>query len=239
MMRTNQFRMHRRAALCLLLAFCLTLCLLPLRADAATLKVGSRGDEVKTLQTKLKRWGYYSGGIDGIFGSVTKAAVVYFQRTNGLAADGIVGPATAKALGMADTGGSGGGGTSDSGGSSGGGGSNNDMYLLARLIYGEARGEPYKGQVAVAAVVLNRVKSSEFPNSLSGVIYQKGAFDAVSDGQINLSPDESCIKAARDAMNGWDPTGGCLYYYNPKTATNKWMLSKPVLLSIGNHSFFK
>ena len=148
---------------------------------------------------------------------------------DGLTADGIVGPKTLSALGL-------------SGSSSGGGNgqwSSSDMELLARMVSAEARGEPYTGQVAVAAVVLNRVESSEFPNSVSGVIYQSGAFDVVADGQINLSPDETAIKAARDAMNGWDPTGGCLFYYNPATSTNQWMLSKPVLLTIGNHSFFK
>lgn len=227
--------MDKRRALALLLAFgCLLALLVPITAEAATLRVGSRGEQVKTLQTKLKRWGYYTGSVDGIFGSGTKAAVVYFQKANGLTPDGVVGPATAKALGMS-TGGS-------SGGSSGGGSGSsnkNDLYLLARLVYGEARGEPYKGQVAVAAVVLNRVKSSSFPNSISGVIYQSGAFSVVGDGQINLSPNETAIKAARDAMNGWDPTGGCLYYYNPGKTTNKWMLSKPVLLRIGKHAFFK
>ena len=231
--------MDKRRALAAALAIvCLLAALLPLTAHAASLRVGSRGDEVKTLQTKLKRWGYYSGSIDGVFGAGTKEAVQYFQRSNGLDADGVVGPATAKALGMSPAGG----GSQGEPGESGGGGGNsndNDLYLLARLVYGEARGEPYKGQVAVAAVVLNRVKSSSFPNSVSGVIYQSGAFDVVKDGQINLSPNETAIKAARDAMNGWDPTGGCLFYYNPATSTNKWMLSKPVLLSIGNHSFFK
>ena len=111
------------------------------------------------------------------------------------------------------------------------------MYLLARVIYGEARGEPYKGQVAIGAVVLNRVRSAQFPNTIAGVIYQRGAFDAVSDGQINLAPDQNAVRAARDALNGYDPTGGCLFYYNPKTATSKWMLSRPVLLRIGNHVF--
>ena len=113
----------------------------------------------------------------------------------------------------------------------------NDVYLLARVIYGEARGEPYKGQVAIGAVVLNRVRSAQFPNTIAGVIYQRGAFDAVSDGQINLAPDQNALRAARDALNGYDPTGGCLFYYNPKTATSKWMLSRPVLLRIGNHVF--
>ncbi len=202
-------------------------------ALAASLKVGSSGAQVKTLQTKLKRWGYYTGTVDGIFGSKTKAAVQYFQRANSLTPDGIVGSATAKKLGMTLS--------DSSSSSSGSSGSSNsgDLYLLARLVYGEARGEPYKGKVAVAAVVLNRVKSSSFPNSVSGVIYQTGAFSVVSDGQINLSPDEEALKAAKDAMNGYDPTGGCLYYYNPAKTTNKWMLSKPVLLRIGNHAFFK
>ena len=199
-------------------------------AMAATLRVGSSGEEVKTLQTKLKRWGYYTGSIDGVFGSGTKKAVIAFQKKNGLTPDGIVGPATLKALGMQSSSGS---------SASSGSNTNGNLYLLARLVYGEARGEPYKGQVAVAAVVLNRGKSSKFPNSVSGVIYQSGAFSVVSDGQINLTPDETAIKAARDAMNGYDPTNGCLYYYNPAKTTNKWMLSKPVLLRIGNHAFFK
>lgn len=199
-------------------------------AMAATLRVGSSGEEVKTLQTKLKRWGYYTGSIDAVFGSGTKKAVIAFQKKNGLTPDGIVGPATLKALGMQSSGGS---------SASSGSNTNGNLYLLARLVYGEARGEPYKGQVAVAAVVLNRVKSSKFPNSVSGVIYQSGAFSVVSDGQINLTPDETAIKAARDAMNGYDPKNGCLYYYNPAKTTNKWMLSKPVLLRIGNHAFFK
>ena len=199
-------------------------------AMAATLRVGSSGEEVKTLQTKLKRWGYYTGSIDGVFGSGTKKAVIAFQKKNGLTPDGIVGPATLKALGMQSSSGS---------SASSGSNTNGNLYLLARLVYGEARGEPYKGQVAVAALVLNRVKSSKFPNSVSGVIYQSGAFSVVSDGQINLTPDETAIKAARDAMNGYDPTNGCLYYYNPAKTTNKWMLSKPVLLRIGNHAVFK
>ena len=216
-----------------LLALLLILCIaVPEMADAAALRQGSSGEQVKTLQSKLKRWGYYNGNVDGIFGSGTAQAVKYFQKKNGLTPDGIVGAATLKALGMSASGGS---------GSSSSSGTNTDgnLYLLARLVYGEARGEPYKGQVAVAAVVLNRVKSSQFPNSVSGVIYQSGAFSVVNDGQINLTPDETAIKAARDAMNGYDPTNGCLYYYNPAKTTNQWMLSKPVLLVIGNHSFFK
>lgn len=203
--------------------------MLPAAVLAENLRYGSRGDKVKELQQKLKRWGYYTGSIDGIFGSGTQAAVKNFQKKNGLTADGIVGPKTAAALGMNLTSSS-----SSSGSSSS---SSGDLYLLARLVHGEARGEPYKGKVAVAAVVLNRVKSSSFPNTIAGVIYQKGAFDAVSDGQINMQPDNESIRAARDAMNGWDPSNGCLYYYNPKTATSRWMLSRPVLLHIGQHAF--
>ena len=203
--------------------------MLPAAVLAENLRYGSRGDKVKELQQKLKRWGYYTGSIDGIFGSGTQAAVKNFQKKNGLTADGIVGPKTAAALGMNLTSSS-----SSSGSSSS---SSGDLYLLARLVHGEARGEPYKGKVAVAAVVLNRVKSSSFPNTIAGVIYQRGAFDAVSDGQINMQPDNESIRAARDAMNGWDPSNGCLYYYNPKTATSRWMLSRPVLLRIGQHAF--
>lgn len=199
--------------------------------EAAVLKEGSRGSDVKTVQDKLRRWGYYTGSVDGIYGPKTKEAVKYFQRKNGLTADGIVGKKTFETLGMmeqANTGGS---------QSSGNGYTNSDTYLLARCIYGEARGESYTGQVAVGAVVLNRVRSSDFPNTISGVIYQKHAFTAVSDGQINLTPDQTAINAAKDAMNGWDPTGGCLYYYNPVTATSEWIFSRETVITIGKHVF--
>lgn len=200
---------------------------------AAVYKVGSTGSTVKTIQRKLKNWGYYSGSVDGIYGTQTKNAVKYFQRKNGLTADGIVGNATLKALGMSAS-------TSSSVGSSTGGSYNSsDVYLLARIIYAEARGESYTGQVAVGAVVLNRVKSASFPNSISGVIYQSGAFTAVSDGQINLAPNASCQRAAQDAINGWDPTYGCLYYYNPRVATSSWIYSRPTVVTIGNHVFCK
>ncbi len=196
-------------------------------SEAATvIKQGSTGSTVRTIQTKLKRWGYYTGSVDGIFGSQTTAAVKYFQRKNGLTADGIVGRATAKAMGI----------TLTSGGGSAGSNSN-DEYLLARLIYGEARGEPYTGQVAVGAVVMNRVRSASFPNTIAGVIYQSGAFTAVDDGQINLTPNETAFRAARDAMNGWDPTYGCIFYYNPRTATSAWIRQKEIRLTIGQHVF--
>ena len=191
-------------------------------------KYGSQGEEVKQIQTKLKRWGYYNGSIDGIYGSKTLAAVKSFQKKNGLTVDGIAGTKTLNAMGI----------TSSSNSSSTTSNSSN-VNLLAHLIYGEARGEPYIGQVAVGAVIMNRVKSSSFPNTIAGVIYQKGAFDAVSDGQINMSPDSTAKKAAQDAINGWDPSYGAIYYFNPATATNKWIWSRPVTVTIGKHRFCK
>ena len=191
-------------------------------------RYGSRGDEVIQIQTKLKRWGYYNGIIDGIYGSQTLAAVKYFQSKNGLTQDGIAGVATLQAMGIY---------TSSTSSSSSSNSSN--VNLLARLVYGEARGEPYTGQVAVAAVVLNRVKSSSFPNTIAGVIYQKGAFNVVDDGQINLSPNSTAVKAAQDALNGWDPSYGAIYYFNPNTSTNKWIWSRPVTVVIGKHRFCK
>lgn len=198
-------------------------------AEAAVLRQGSSGEDVKTVQTKLKRWGYYSGSVDGIYGSKTRQAVEYFQRKNGLTADGIVGKATFEALGMMSQ-------AQQAGGSSVGA-TNSDTYLLARCIYAEARGESYTGQVAVGAVVLNRVRSPEFPNTIAGVIYQKHAFTAVTDGQINLTPDQTAINAAKDALAGWDPTGGCLYYYNPAKATSEWIFSRETVVTIGKHVF--
>ena len=181
--------------------------------------------QVKTIQTKLKRWGYYTGAVDGIYGPKTKAAVKSFQKKNGLTADGIVGKKTAAALGMS---------LSNTDNSST---SNNDLYLLAKCVYAEARGESYTGQVAVAAAILNRVKSASFPNTIAGVIYQPYAFTAVSDGQINLEPNQTAYNAARDALNGWDPTYGAIYYYNPKTATSKWIYSRKTTIQIGKHVF--
>ena len=194
-------------------------------------KYGSRGNEVKQIQTKLKRWGYYNGSIDGIYGSKTVAAVKLFQRKNGLTVDGIAGKNTLAAMGIF---------SSSSGSSSSGSNSNSsNLNLLSRLVYGEARGEPYSGQVGVAAVVLNRVSHSSFPNTVAGVIYQKGAFDVVSDGQINMSPNSTATKAAQDAINGWDPSYGAIYYFNPNTATSSWIWSRPLTVVIGNHRFCK
>ena len=192
-------------------------------------KYGSRGSEVTQIQTKLKRWGYYTGNIDGIYGTKTVEAVKYFQRKNGLTVDGIAGPATLKAMGI----------MTSSSTSSSSSSYNSNLNLLSRLIYGEARGEPYTGQVAVGAVVMNRVRSSSFPNTISGVIYQSGAFDVVRDGQINLTPNSTARKAAQDALNGWDPSYGAIYYFNPSTATNKWIWSRPMTVTIGKHRFCK
>ena len=188
-------------------------------------RYGSTGSEVTQIQTKLKRWGYYNGAIDGIYGSKTVAAVRSFQSKNGLTVDGIAGPKTLQAMGIYTS------------SSSSGSANNSDLNLLAHLIYAEARGEPYAGQVGVGAVVLNRVKSSSFPNSIAGVIYQRGAFDVVSDGQINYAPNSTAINAARDALNGWDPTYGSIYYFNPNTATSSWIWSRPYVITIGNHRF--
>lgn len=189
----------------------------------ATSRRGSTGSEVRQIQEKLKRWGYYSGSVDGIYGSKTEEAVRNFQKNNGLTVDGIAGKETLAAMGITS--------------SNSSGNSSSDLSLLSKVVYSEARGEPYTGQVAVAAIVLNRVASSSFPNTVSGVVYQAGAFDAVSDGQINLTPDSTAKKAAQDAMNGWDPTYGCIYYFNPSTATSKWIWSRPQVVTIGKHIF--
>ena len=199
----------------------------------AIVNAQSSKSDVKLVQQKLKNWGYYKGSVDGIYGPKTKEAVRLFQKRNGLTVDGIVGNKTLAAMGISQSKLSGSGNSS----SSVNGYSNSDVKLLARLIYAEARGESYQGQVAVGAVVLNRVKSSSFPNTISGVIYQPYAFTCVNDGQINLSPDNTALKAAKDAMNGWDPTYGCLYYYNPKVATSSWIYSRPTVVTIGNHVF--
>ena len=196
-----------------------------MQADAAAYRQGSTGETVRKIQTRLKNWGYYDGPVDGIYGSKTASAVRYFQQKNGLTVDGIAGTKTLAALGIS--------------GSVSASGQNREaeLEMLARIISAEGRGEPYLGQVAIGAVVMNRVRSASFPNTVAGVIYQRGAFDAVDDGQFYRSATASAIRAAREAYNGADPTGGCLYYYNPKTSTNQYMLSKPVYLAIGQHNF--
>lgn len=196
-------------------------------------KVGSQGDEVTQIQTKLKNWGYFDGSIDGIFGEETKAAVISFQKKNGLTADGVVGSATLAALGINASSGSSG--SDNSGGY--GGYSESDFQLFVRVISAEARGEPYEGQVAVGAVILNRIAHPSFPNTLSGVIYQPLAFSCIADGGIDAPVDDACYKAAREAINGSDPSGGAIYYYNAAKATSKWIFSRPIITVIGNHRF--
>jgi N-acetylmuramoyl-L-alanine amidase len=222
----------KKKYICLLLA----LALFGMNARAAAvLEVGSRGDDVVKVQKRLIQYDYLDGTADGRYGEATRNAVRLFQKRNGLEADGKVGPATAAKLGVTLSG------TKSSSAKAASASStkyvSSDHRLLAKCVYAEARGEPYKGQVAVAAVVLNRVASSSFPNTVSGVIYQSGAFTCVDNGSINNTPDSSCIRAALDALNGWDPTGGCLYYYNPKTAVDDWIRTRTTKTVIGRHSF--
>lgn len=193
---------------------------------SALSKMGSRSEEVRSIQQALKSRGYYKGNIDGIFGTATKNAVTAFQRDNGLKVDGIAGKETLKALNIADA-------NLDSYG----GYSSADYELLARIISAEARGEPYLGQVAVGAVVLNRIEHPSFPDTLSGVVYQRGAFSCLNDGQFYEPISDSAYKAASDAINGLDPSGGAIYYYNPAKSTNKWIFSRPVITTIGDHRF--
>ncbi len=210
-------------AIALIFAVNLFIIALAQSADAALYKRGSSGATVTQIQTRLKSWGYYNYTIDGIYGSRTENAVKYFQRKNGLTVDGQAGDKTLAAMGIYEQ-------QSTSA-------NNGDVYLLARLISAEARGEPYVGQVAVGAVVINRIDHPSFPNSLSGVIYQSGAFSCLDDGQFNQPISDSAFRAAREALNGSDPSGGAIYYFNPATATSSWIWSRPLLTVIGNHRF--
>ena len=223
--------MRRFLLLALTAAAALTMLVLP--ASAAVYRQGDRGSAVTTIQTKLKRWGYFDGPVDGIYGSKTSKAVRSFQRKNGLTADGVAGPATLKALGMEQT--SQNSGSSQTGSSSGN--ASGDVALLAKVISAEARGEPYDGQVAVGAVILNRIAHPSFPNTLAGVVYEPGAFTCMVDGQIDQPIASSAYQAARDALNGADPSGGAIYYFNPVTATSAWIWSRPLLTVIGKHRF--
>ncbi len=210
-------------AIALIFAVNLFIIALAQSADAALYKRGSSGATVTQIQTRLKSWGYYNYTIDGIYGSRTENAVKYFQRKNGLTVDGQAGDKTLAAMGIYEQQNS--------------SANNGDVYLLARLISAEARGEPYVGQVAVGAVVINRIDHPSFPNSLSGVIYQSGAFSCLDDGQFNQPISDSAFRAAREALNGSDPSGGAIYYFNPATATSSWIWSRPLLTVIGNHRF--
>ena len=199
------------------------LALSPDRSEQALSQVGSRGKEVTAIQQELKARGLFKVGVTGYYGEETRKAVLRFQKQQGIQQTGIAGPITLKALGIsvgkipAAT--------------------EANVYLLARIISAEARGEPYTGQVAVGAVILNRIEHPSFPDTLSGVIYQNGAFTAITDGQFNQPISDSAYRAARDALNGWDPTGGCIYYYNPAKTSNKFIRSRPVVITIGSHRF--
>lgn len=226
---TNQKKIFR------IMAVSLVLCLILSAASQAalgdrTLSQGSKGAEVKDLQKKLIQIGYQVGKVDGIYGKATTAAVKRFQKNRGMKADGIAGEKTIKELKRL---------TGESTTASGKqvGTKNSDVQLLARCIHSEGRGEPYIGQVAIGACVMNRIKHSSFPNTIAGIIYQPQAFSAVDDGQINLQPDETAIKAAREAMNGSDPTGGAIYYFNPAKTKNKFIWSRPQVKKIGKHIF--
>lgn len=216
----------RIAALTLIMALSMVVGALPV---SAALREGDRGSDVRTVQEKLKRWGYYSGEVDGIYGTQTASAVRAFQKKNGLTVDGIVGTATSQALGMTLS-------TTSSATTN----YSNEIGMLARMIAAEGRGEPYTGQVAIGAVIMNRVKHPSFPNTISGVLYQSGAFSALSDGQYaSTEVPDSCRRAAVEAYNGSDPTYGCIYYYNPAKTSNRFMLSRPIVLTIGDHVFCK
>lgn len=228
----------------MVVVFLLTACLIGLalressntEAQARqTLYWGSRGSDVSDLQWRLNQWGYYNGAIDGVYGAQTSAAVRFFQRRNGLHADGICGPATWAALGMG--GGSGGGQTQSTGAR--GITNNNDLHLLARIIHAEARAEPYIGQVAVGAVILNRVRSSQFPNTIAGVIYQPLAFESVANGQFNIPPTSENYRAARDVINGWDPSYGSVFFWNPAKPVISWIWSRSIVVEYGGHVFAK
>ena len=219
--------MKRTTDFLLAMAIALGLCLSPALADIV-LEVGSSGANVTKVQNRLIQYGYMTGSADGKYGEKTRDAVLLFQKRNGLTVDGRVGKETAAALGVTLT---------SSTSSSSSTIVSADQKLLAKLVYAEARGESYKGQVAVAAVVLNRVSSSSFPNTISGVIYQTGAFSCVSNGSINNTPNDTAVRAALDAMNGWDPTNGCLYYYNPGKTSDSWIRTRTVVTVIGNHYF--
>ncbi len=230
--------MNRRT-IRLLLFSCLALVLVvtaiyyipKIQAAQPTISWGSRGSGVRTLQWRLYQWGYYNGSIDGVFGSSTYNAVVDFQRKNRIRVDGVVGPQTWRALGYEGAGGR----TQQV--AARGVSRGNDLQLIARLIHAEARAEPFEGKVAVAAVLLNRVQSPSFPNSISGVIYQPLAFESVANGQFNLPPTNDEVRAARSALNGWDPTHGALFFWNPSKPVSSWIWSRRIVRRIGAHVF--
>lgn len=226
-MKTKSINVHFKAAVIVSLLTAISCLFLALPKESSSVpvlsQVGSRGAEVRAIQQKLKERGLFKSDVTGYYGEITRKAVIAFQKQKGISQTGIAGPLTLKALGIsigavpAAT--------------------QANISLLARIISAEARGEPYVGQVAVGAVILNRIEHPSFPDTLSGVIYQKGAFTAVTDGQFNQPVADSAYKAARDALNGWDPTGGCIYYYNPAKTSNSFIRSRQVVTVIGSHRF--
>jgi N-acetylmuramoyl-L-alanine amidase len=224
-----------------------------------TLVRGSAGTDVRELQGRLKFLGYYKGNLDGSFGYSTYWAVRNFQYKFGMKVDGVVGGTTKTKLVAATRGYNPNQAAASIRRAQGGttarkataktqsvtptqsyGSKNvsaNDMKLLSNAVYGEARGEPYIGQVAIAAVIMNRMDNPNFPNTVPGIIFQPGAFTAVADGQIWLSPNAQAQKAVNDALRGWDPSSGAIYYFNPATATSKWIWSRPQIKRIGDHIF--
>lgn len=220
-------RQRKRLTIALCIVFALNIFILSVAQTvrASTYRQGSTGTVVRAMQDKLVRWGYMDGPVDGIFGSKTVEAVRKFQSANGLTADGIVGEKTLEALGLQSV------------QTSGTSLQNTEVELLARVISAEARGEPYSGQVAVGAVILNRIGHPSFPNSLAGVVYQPGAFSCMDDGQIDQPVADSAVRAAYEALNGSDPSGGAIYYFNPNTATSAWIWSRPLIKVIGQHRF--
>lgn len=212
--------MRKKIILCLAMIFVAIGCGILSLMGGFKKNVYAYDTHMTEIQTRLKELGYYNGTINGNYDDATVVAIKEFQRDNGIYVSGAVGGVTANALGiyMSEQ-------------------ESNDLYLLAKCIHAEARGEPYVGKVAVGAVILNRVASPDFPNSIYGVIYQPWAFTAVHDGQINLEPEAASYQAATDALNGWDPTYGCIYYYNPATASSSWIFSRQTVTTIGKHVF--
>ena len=215
-------RRELSAALAALFLVSILLISLSQQAEAVAYKQGSSGSVVTKIQQTLKSAGFYTYTVDGIYGSRTTAAVKKYQKAKGLTVDGVCGAQTLAAMGIRVPDAS---------------ADRNTRALLARLISAEARGEPYVGQVAVGAVVLNRVKHPSFPNTIPGVIYQSGAFSCIADGQFDQPVADSAYRAADDALNGWDPTGGAIYAFNPSTAPSAWIWSRPLILTIGKHRF--
>lgn len=225
-MKAYSKKTHLRAALivaAMTIAACLSIIIPQSNSVPALSQVGSRGTEVRAIQEKLKERGLFNSDVTGYYGEITRKAVIAFQKQKGISQTGVAGPLTLKALGISI-------GTIPAA-------TQANVSLLARIISAEARGEPYIGQVAIGAVILNRIEHPSFPDTLSGVIYQNGAFTAITDGQFNEPVSDSAYKAARDALNGWDPTGGCIYYYNPAKTSNKFIWSRQVVTVIGSHRF--